>query len=361
MPRVPLYSPGMLIRPFLMHEHGATKMKKVFAGRAITFGTTALLFSLVTGALSYNAIVKSAPQCISSNSATCNEYVFLLQVTIVAFFAGLALILLGLWKNLTRSKPRLGIALLGGSVLSSIVCAAFIIWTLLQYSAPPENMKTPKSSGDSQTSTADDPSDKRLINYYDAKSNKSSPKAIARHPFPEVPRTRQGLPLADDPFIATSIAEQKWLDRNGYPNAQQWRTLLQASDFQLRDAALAGDEAAKTLLDQRRLMSGDDTAIDNMMRDAATGSTFALELLSSTLAGPGGDQVMGYALSRVVEMRGNYRVAIARDFMLHHPLSQSEKMRAEKIAIEMYNSLRQLQIKLEGPNSTPVDPRPVGR
>lgn len=180
-----------------------------------------------------------------------------------------------------------------------------------------------------------------------------------RHPFPELPSTRKGLPLDDDPFIATSREEQMWLDRNGYPNAPQWAALLQASDLQLKDAAAAGDRAAKALYDQRRLMAGDEMAIDSMLKDAAAGSTFALELLSSTLASKG-DRTMGYAFSRVVEMRGNLRVGGARDVMFEKPLSQLERLEAEAEAKAIYDSLHQVQRSLKGPNSPASDPRPIG-
>lgn len=56
-------------------------------------------------------------------------------------------------------------------------------------------------------------------------------------PFQQVPKTRMGLPLEDDPFVAESEEERRWLDRNGYPNAVQWESYTQASDYELSLAA----------------------------------------------------------------------------------------------------------------------------
>lgn len=185
-------------------------------------------------------------------------------------------------------------------------------------------------------------------------------RATVRHPFPQLPRTRKRLPLLDDPFTATSIAEQDWLDRNGYPNALQWRALPGASDAQLAEAAAAGDRVAKTLLDQRRLLAGDDTAIDAMLEDGARGSTFALELLSSTIASRRlNDPVMAYALSRLVELRGNSRVATGRDVMLRQPLTAMERLEGEREALRLFQQVRQIQISRFGGGRPATDPRPV--
>ena len=178
------------------------------------------------------------------------------------------------------------------------------------------------------------------------------------YPFTGVPRSRQGLAFEDDPFIVESAEEQAWLDRQGYPNARQWAAYTQASDAMLGEAAAAGDVAAQTILDHRRLMAGDEAAIDDMLVSAAEGHGFALQMLASYMAPK--DRLAGYALSRVLEMRGNYRVAGARDVMFGKPLNQVERMQAENEALRIYKSLYDLQKSIKGPNSPPVDPRPIG-
>lgn len=168
------------------------------------------------------------------------------------------------------------------------------------------------------------------------------------------------MSLEGDPFGATSSAEQAWLDRNGYPNERQWAVLVGASDAQLADAAGAGDRVAKTLLDARRLERGDDTAIDAMLEEGARGSTFALELLSSSLAIRRQDLVMAYALSRVVELRGNARVATGRELMFSRPLTPIERVQGEQEALELLQRIRHLQVTLAGAKSPATDPRPIG-
>lgn len=182
----------------------------------------------------------------------------------------------------------------------------------------------------------------------------------AVHPFPEIPKTRDGLALESDPFIATSIEEQAWLDRNGYPNEPQWAAYSQATEMQLREAAATGDKAAKVILLHRQLMAGDDSAINELFNEGVSGSGFALDMLASFLASSrGSDRSTAYAVSRVSEMRGNLRVAIARDLMFDSPLTQDERRQGEKAALEIYSALASQQ-KKERPNSSPVDPRPIG-
>jgi hypothetical protein len=186
----------------------------------------------------------------------------------------------------------------------------------------------------------------------------ASPKF--RHPFPEVPQSRKGLALEADLFMAESVAEQEWLDRNGYPNAAQWAAYSTAGDVQLEAAALAGDKSAAAMFAQRQLINGDETALERMLTAGATGNTFALELLASTLVGVKKDRVSGYALSRVAEMRGNIRTGFVRDAMFNTPLSPMERIEGEQEAVEMYQRMLRLQRTLLGDKSPSVDMRPIG-
>ncbi|MEJ7746017.1 MAG: hypothetical protein WKF61_04540 [Luteimonas sp.] len=180
-------------------------------------------------------------------------------------------------------------------------------------------------------------------------------KLSVKHPFPGVPTTRVGLPLKGDPFLATSKAEQLWLDRNGYPNAEQWEIYSQASDSLLATAADSGDSVAKVMLNIRRLTAGDMSATQELLATGANGSSFALEMLSSFMAGSSkGDPMTGYALSRVVEMRGNYRVAMGRDVMFAKHLNPVQRMEAEGKAMEIFNAM-----KKNRKGGGFIDPRPI--
>jgi len=180
-----------------------------------------------------------------------------------------------------------------------------------------------------------------------------------RHPFPEIPTSRRGMPLESDGFMAKSVAEQQWLDRNGYPNEAQWSALMQASDAQLEQAALAGDQAAQVLLNQKRLIAGDDSAIEDTLVLGAMGSGFALEMLASTVAGPLQDPVSAYAIVRAGEMRGNYRSGPAREMMFNTPLNSAQRTEGEAEALEIYRHLASIRESRGGGNTPLVDPRPV--
>lgn len=176
------------------------------------------------------------------------------------------------------------------------------------------------------------------------------------HPLPAVPKSRAGLPMDNDPFIAESIAEQRWLDRNGYPNADQWREYTVASDAVLEQASAAGDTVARAMLDSRALMRGDQDAMNRLMGAAEEGSAFAMALLSSYMASsPKGDPKFGYALSRVLEMRGDYRAAIGREGMFPRALSPAERTAAEADALVI---MERLKANYRG--RAFVDPRPRG-
>lgn len=174
-------------------------------------------------------------------------------------------------------------------------------------------------------------------------------------PFPRVPKSRNGLPLAGDPFIAQSPQEQAWLDRNGYPNAQQLAAYSAASDLELEQAAAHGDSVAAVQLAARQLARGDHSASGKLMTAGANGSSYALSLLASYMASATrGNPELGYALSRVLEMRGDWRAPLTRDIMFREPLSPAGKMRAEVEALKLFQQLD------GGSGRQPrTDPRPL--
>ncbi len=156
-------------------------------------------------------------------------------------------------------------------------------------------------------------------------------------PFPRVPKTRNGQPLENDHFVAESVQEQRWLDRNGYPNTQQWTAYSAASSLALEQAAAHGDEVAEVMLTARQLDHGDPKAAGKLMTAGMNGSSFALSMLASYLAGGRhGNPELGYAVSRVVELRGDWRAAITRDFMFNIPLTPLQKASAEGEAFKTF-------------------------
>lgn len=173
-------------------------------------------------------------------------------------------------------------------------------------------------------------------------------------PFFRVPKTRNGLPLDDDYFVAESPQEQRWLDRNGYPNTQQMTAYSAAPDIVLEQAAARGDSVAEVMLAARQLAHEDPKAAGKLMTAGMNGSSYALSTLASYLAsGKHGNPELGYAVSRVVELRGDWRAAITRDFMFRTPLTSMQKAQAEAEAIRMLDSFR------EHSRVQPyVDPRP---
>lgn len=178
------------------------------------------------------------------------------------------------------------------------------------------------------------------------------------HPFPHVPRTREGMSLEEDPFGANSEAEQAWLDRHGYPNALQLQEYTSASDEQLLAAAEAGDEVARTLLDFREFERGSESAENALLHAGATGNSYALELLSSWHSGSEyGDPIFGHALSKVLEWQGNYQISLLRNMGMRTPLSEADRILAEAEALMIFNQFRELLQEMGDP-SPPVDPRP---
>ena len=179
------------------------------------------------------------------------------------------------------------------------------------------------------------------------------------NPFQHIPMTRRGLNLEDDPFLPRSRAEQDWLDRHGYPNALQYSEYQAASDQQLQQAADAGDELAKTYLNSRKLLQGDKDAEITMLREGALGNSFALELVSSAIAHD--DPVEGYALSRVVDMSGNFAIAQARDLFFPgaSSLTIAQRTEAENRARAYLQLFKEYRRETEGPGATFFDPRPT--
>ncbi|MEN5206626.1 hypothetical protein ABE493_00680 [Stenotrophomonas terrae] len=177
------------------------------------------------------------------------------------------------------------------------------------------------------------------------------------NPFPNIPRSRAGLSLADDPFGPQSIEEQQWLDRRGYPNARQWEIYSQLPDGLLQVAADSGDSVAKTMLDARGLPSRNAT--DKLLLSAANGDDFALSLLSARLASLPGEQnlIDAYAVARVSEIRGNTSAAIGREAMFAQSLTPDQRMKAEENAMMLVSKLNALYEKKYGVRYQ-VDARP---
>ncbi|HET6891224.1 MAG TPA: hypothetical protein VFH31_09000 [Pyrinomonadaceae bacterium] len=313
------------------------------AGLAILFATSALFNT--------NELIQQvALQCATQDSDACRQFVPWLWTGIT--FAAIGVFALVMWFA-RRTRLASGLAPIMFAAL--LLPVGYSVWLWFQ---PTESALTQQDAGRIAQRTDDLA---KRIEQAKAQAKPESLQPSGRHPFPDLPQSRDGLPLDDDPFMATSKAEQSWLDRNGYPNAKQWAAYTQASDLQLREAAERGDRGAKAILDHRRLMAGDDTAVTDLLTEGAKGSAFALDMLASYLASArGGDRQTAYAVSRVSEMRGNLRVAAARDLMFDVPLTNSERMQGDQEAMDIYNSLYELQRKIRGPSSSPVDPRPIG-
>lgn len=158
--------------------------------------------------------------------------------------------------------------------------------------------------------------------------------------FSHIPTSRQGMSLEDDPFVAESVAEQQWLDRNGYPNAEQMRAYSAATDGQLEQAAANGDSLAKVTLDSRRLTQGDESAVGRLMKEGFDGSMFALSRLAAYEAGaPGGNRRLAYSITRALEMAGDTRIALARPALFGVPLQPQDQLMAERDASSIYQRI----------------------
>lgn len=173
-------------------------------------------------------------------------------------------------------------------------------------------------------------------------------------PFSDVPKTRAGFSLDDDPYGADSAEDQRWLDRNGYPNAEQWRVYSNAEEGLLRLAAESGDQVAQVFLDARLLSQGDTEAVDRLFFAAERGSAFALSMLQAYMVGSSnGNPELGYAIGRVMEMKGDSRIALVRDMAFATPLAGERKMRAEAMALQLFD-----QLKRNAKHQPFIDPRP---
>ena len=313
------------------------------AGLAISCAISALFH---TSAL----IQQVALQCAAQDSDICHQFVPWLWIGIT--FAAIGVFALIMWF---ARRTRLASWLAPILFVALLLPVGYSLWLWLQPAKPALTQQDADRAAQRTGNLA------KRIEQAAAKAKPESLRSSGRHPFPDLPQSRDGLSLDDDPFMATSKAEQSWLDRNGYPNAKQWATYTQASDLQLREAAELGDRGAKAILDHRRLMAGDGAAVTDLLTEGAKGSGFALDMLASYLASSrGDDRQTAYAVSRVSEMRGNLRVAAARDLMFDVPLTNSERMQGDQEAMDIYNSLYELQRKIRGPSSSPVDPRPIG-
>ncbi|MCC3255068.1 MULTISPECIES: hypothetical protein [Xanthomonas] len=192
-----------------------------------------------------------------------------------------------------------------------------------------------------------------------AQSFTQSSASSIRHPFPEIPRTRDGMSFENDPGFAESKAEQKWLDRHGYPNEKQLEAYMLAPEALLKQAAEAGDIAAQAMLDAR-LLPTDPKAQQRLVDAGAEGNLFALNMLASYQGGSAnGDPVAAYAVSRVAEMRGDARAGITREVMIAKPLTTEQKMLGESEALRLNQAINQIYISKHG--VAPIlDKRPIG-
>jgi hypothetical protein len=178
-------------------------------------------------------------------------------------------------------------------------------------------------------------------------------------PFPEVPKSRAGIAISDDPFDGRSKAEQRWLDAHGYPNTLQWEAYNMASDGLLEQAAESGDTTAQTLLDARLLP--DKAALDRLMLSVVDGNVFALQMIASHYASTGKNgNVNAYAASRVLEMRGDPSAAVGREIMFRPPLELDERMRGEAEALHLNATLNRIyQEKYGAPFTPDLRPFPI--
>ena len=332
-------------------------MSKPRSGAGTNFlwlATAAALAAILAGLYTRLAIQKSAADCIANISPSCGEFTPWMWIAIALLATSGGYLAIYLLRK--RIESRWPSGLLAAVFVITLGSAAFHAIRAIGPQHAALLAKIPSIG------VSADPSGfkERVRRISASKTHPPSPSADT-HPFPEVPRSRSGLAFEGDPFIAKSKAEQAWLDRNGYPNKEQWAAYINASDLRLREAAELGDKAASGVLLHRRLMGGDDSAIDAMLTEGALGSGFALDMLASFLASSRGgeDRMIAYAISRVSEMRGNLRLSGARDLMFDKPLSSVERIQAEQEAVEIYNSIYRLQKNLKGPDSSPVDPRPI--
>ncbi|PWH23465.1 hypothetical protein CDO09_13350 [Xanthomonas perforans] len=181
-----------------------------------------------------------------------------------------------------------------------------------------------------------------------------------RHPFPEVPQTRDGMSFDNDPGYAESKAEQKWLDRHGFPNEKQLDAYMGAPEALLKQASEAGDKVAQTILDAR-LLASDPMAQQRLVDAGAEGNLFALNMLASFQGGSSsGDPVAAYAVSRVAEMRGDARASVTREVMMSKSLSTEQRMLGESEALRLNAEIDRIYTSKHG-RAPVLDKRPIGQ
>lgn len=248
-----------------------------------------------------------------------------------------------------------------GAALVSLIAAAWLAFAYFKPSSAPLAQQPIADVGDTSSQNVTAPNDG---GGDDEQNADSRPPSVDRgvaglDPFRGVPRTRRGLALEADPFVAESPAEQEWLDRHGYPNQMEWDALRRATLSELEVAAKRGDLMAEVWLAGKGVNAGDVDASQVLLDAGARGSTFALELLSGSIANRPQGRELSYALSRVVEMRGNSRIALGREALFSTPLSVEERLRAEALALRLHRSLQAQAQQIRGA-PPPPDPRPFG-
>src|SRR5690348_7507960 len=164
-------------------------------------------------------------------------------------------------------------AAIGGSVIAIALLAHFYVdqrrEILAQSHTPRAKGASPEGANDNNDRNKDRGNGLRY--FVPITGGKPRPLATM-DPFFRVPKTRDGLPFSDDPFVAESVQEQQWLDRHGYPNAKQWAAYSTASDLVLEQAAAAGDNVADVMLAARPLSQGDTRASGKLMTAGKNGS-----------------------------------------------------------------------------------------
>lgn len=236
---------------------------------------------------------------------------------------------------MTLDKSRLAMGLTAALVL------ALVGWTVTRSHTNPSSAKVSASVIGAAQPTAPTETTPQAVLL--GKPANSGPKVghTVVYPFPGLPRSRLGQPLDGDPFIASSIEEQRWLDRNGYPNAKQLFTLNNAPDGLLKLAAEAGDKSAAALYEARKLSHGDAQSGAALMTQGMQGNNFALSLLSAYMAGSShGNPSLAYSISRVAEMRGDWRAGPAREMGPLANLNSLKRIQAETAAQQMFKDMR---------------------
>ena len=186
---------------------------------------------------------------------------------------------------------------------------------------------------------------------HDSQAMSAAPKSQNEPPqlLHGIPLTRDGLSLEADPFVAVSIAEQKWLDAHGFPNEKLWAYMLSASRAELEVLAASGIPSAQALLESKKLIEGDDEAVTRMIVQGAKGNLFSLNLLSSYLAAKPESRISAYAISKAQERCGDTRIPLTRDTVFPRPLDVIERAEGEAEAIKLYELIDAIRKKENSP------------